>query len=124
VGPRRRTQSAAGDDRRVEAPHRGSEQVHAARPARALPSLRLCYERHAQQRRRRNAAMEEAAADRRHRTRGVGRGLMRVGRVLCAMLIEVVALWSGGARDDAVADFYKGRTISVYIASGPGGGYD
>jgi tripartite-type tricarboxylate transporter receptor subunit TctC len=35
-----------------------------------------------------------------------------------------MALWSVGARADAVADFYKGRTVTVYIASGPGGGYD
>ncbi len=28
------------------------------------------------------------------------------------------------ARADAVADFYKGRTLTVYVASGPGGGYD
>jgi len=33
-------------------------------------------------------------------------------------------LWSVGARADAVEDFYKGRTLTVYIASGPGGGYD
>jgi tripartite-type tricarboxylate transporter receptor subunit TctC len=49
---------------------------------------------------------------------------MRVGRLLCAALIGVTALWSTGARADAVEDFYKGRTVSVYIASGPGGGYD
>jgi tripartite-type tricarboxylate transporter receptor subunit TctC len=49
---------------------------------------------------------------------------MRGGRLLCAALIGVMALWSAGARADAVENFYKGRTISVYIASGPGGGYD
>jgi tripartite-type tricarboxylate transporter receptor subunit TctC len=40
------------------------------------------------------------------------------------MLIAALALWSAAARADAVEDFYKGRTITVYIASGPGGGYD
>jgi tripartite-type tricarboxylate transporter receptor subunit TctC len=35
-----------------------------------------------------------------------------------------LALATGPARADAVADFYKGRTITVYVASGPGGGYD
>lgn len=49
--------------------------------------------------------------------------------------VPSVAIWSAviagamlfaslAARADAVADFYKGRTITVYIASGPGGGYD
>src|SRR5690348_6131668 len=49
---------------------------------------------------------------------------MRAGRVFRAALIGVLALWSAAARADAVEDFYKGRTITVYIASGPGGGYD
>jgi tripartite-type tricarboxylate transporter receptor subunit TctC len=49
---------------------------------------------------------------------------MRLGRVFCAALIGVIALWTVGARADAVEDFYKGRTVTVYIASGPGGGYD
>ena len=49
---------------------------------------------------------------------------MRADRVLGALLIGVLALWSAGVRADAVEDFYKGRTLSVYIASGPGGGYD
>ncbi len=49
---------------------------------------------------------------------------MRVGRAFCALVIGALALWSAGARADAVEDFYKGRTLTVYIASGPGGGYD
>jgi tripartite-type tricarboxylate transporter receptor subunit TctC len=49
---------------------------------------------------------------------------MRAGRVFCAALIGALALWSAAARADAVEDFYKGRTLTVYIASGPGGGYD
>jgi len=39
-------------------------------------------------------------------------------------MIGVLALWTAGAHADAVEDFYKGRTLTVYIASGPGGGYD
>jgi tripartite-type tricarboxylate transporter receptor subunit TctC len=49
---------------------------------------------------------------------------MRAVRGLCALLLAALALWPNGARADAVEDFYKGRTLTVYIASGPGGGYD
>lgn len=49
---------------------------------------------------------------------------MRARRAFCALLSGVLALWSAGARADAVEDFYKTRTLTVYIASGPGGGYD
>ena len=35
-----------------------------------------------------------------------------------------LALITDTAHADSIADFYKGRTITVYIASGPGGGYD
>ncbi len=63
-------------------------------------------------------------ADRRHRTRGLGRGPdARARRPLHRRHAD--RGWRcGAARADAVEDFYKGRTISVYIASGPGGGYD
>src|SRR5689334_20303420 len=30
----------------------------------------------------------------------------------------------GTANADAVADFYRGKTITMYIGYGPGGGYD
>lgn len=43
---------------------------------------------------------------------------------LALFVLAALALAAGTARADAVEDFYKGRTISVYIASGPGGGYD
>jgi tripartite-type tricarboxylate transporter receptor subunit TctC len=50
---------------------------------------------------------------------------MTACRALGAMLIGVAAaLCAAGARADAVEDFYNGRTVTVYIASGPGGGYD
>ncbi len=50
--------------------------------------------------------------------------MQALGRDLASLLIGAIALWSAGARADAVEDFYKGRTITVYVASGPGGGYD
>lgn len=45
-------------------------------------------------------------------------------RVFSAIIAGALLLGSAAARADAVEDFYKGRTITVYIASGPGGGYD
>ena len=47
---------------------------------------------------------------------------LRALRWLLAALALTLA--TSGARADPVADFYKGRTLTVYIASGPGGGYD
>ncbi|HLI19981.1 MAG TPA: tripartite tricarboxylate transporter substrate-binding protein [Stellaceae bacterium] len=46
------------------------------------------------------------------------------GAIWGAIVAATLLLWSAAARADAVADFYKGRTVTVYIASGPGGGYD
>jgi tripartite-type tricarboxylate transporter receptor subunit TctC len=44
-----------------------------------------------------------------------------VGCTASAMLLAAIV---GGAAADPVAEFYKGRTISLIIASGEGGGYD
>ncbi len=43
-----------------------------------------------------------------------------------ALLCGLAALAMGAvsARADTVEDFYKGRSLNLYIASGPGGGYD
>ena len=41
---------------------------------------------------------------------------------LAAMLC--LALAATGARADAVADFYRGKTVTLVVASGAGGGYD
>lgn len=49
---------------------------------------------------------------------------MRGLKALCALVLSAVTFGASHARADAVEDFYKGRTINVYIASGPGGGYD
>src|SRR5262244_1099195 len=46
-------------------------------------------------------------------------------RVFVAMVIALSAAFvSSGARADAVADFYRGKTINVYIGVNVGGGYD
>ncbi len=45
-------------------------------------------------------------------------------RLLCGLAVLGFALLSSAAKADPVADFYKGRTLTVYVASGPGGGYD
>lgn len=39
---------------------------------------------------------------------------------LCTMALPV----SGAMAQDAVADFYSGKTITIYVGFGPGGGYD
>jgi len=40
--------------------------------------------------------------------------------------IAIAAVLAGltSARADAVADFYRDRTVNLYIGYGPGGGYD
>ena len=43
--------------------------------------------------------------------------------VLIAAALAVMA-WGAAARADAVADFYRGKTINLYISSTPGAGYD
>lgn len=46
-------------------------------------------------------------------------------RVIAACsLAVVVAATSSSARSDAVADFYKGKSITISIGFGPGGGFD
>jgi tripartite-type tricarboxylate transporter receptor subunit TctC len=32
--------------------------------------------------------------------------------------------WANAARADAIADFYRGKTVTIYVGFGPGGGYD
>jgi len=46
-------------------------------------------------------------------------------RVFVAMVVALTAAFvPSGARADAVADFYRGKTINVYIGVNVGGGYD
>ena len=45
-----------------------------------------------------------------------------IGTIFIAML--ALAAQSVAARADAVADFYRGQTISLVVGSDPGGGYD
>jgi tripartite-type tricarboxylate transporter receptor subunit TctC len=47
---------------------------------------------------------------------------MRVRTALAALLS--LALWSGGAAAQSVADFYKGKTVTLITGFPPGGGYD
>lgn len=48
---------------------------------------------------------------------------MRI-RWAAALLAAIVALAAPQARADAVADFYKGKQITLIVSYGPGGGYD
>jgi tripartite-type tricarboxylate transporter receptor subunit TctC len=41
----------------------------------------------------------------------------------CAAFLAAV-LGANAARADAIADFYRGKTVTVYVGFGPGGGYD
>jgi tripartite-type tricarboxylate transporter receptor subunit TctC len=43
---------------------------------------------------------------------------------LCAAFIFAVALLATPAQADDVADFYKGKNITLIVSYGPGGGYD
>src|SRR5579871_3323893 len=42
----------------------------------------------------------------------------------CAWLLLASLALAAQARADAVADFYKGRTVTLIVGYGPGGGYD
>ena len=44
--------------------------------------------------------------------------------VLAAAFGAVAMASNGVARADSVADFYKGKTVTLVIGYGPGGGYD
>ena len=44
------------------------------------------------------------------------------GRLLGACALVLAA--HGAAKADATADFYRGKTISLYVGFPPGGGYD
>lgn len=50
--------------------------------------------------------------------------MKRTGYGLRALAFAIAACASAPARADAVADFFAGKTISLVVASGPGGGYD
>jgi tripartite-type tricarboxylate transporter receptor subunit TctC len=46
-------------------------------------------------------------------------------RQLCIAIATIAALWtSGAAAQDAVGQFFKGKSISVVVGSSVGGGYD
>ena len=47
---------------------------------------------------------------------------LRFGAVILALAVMMVA--SAPARADAIADFYRGKTVSMVVAAPSGGGYD
>ena len=48
----------------------------------------------------------------------------RLARVSAAAALLIGAATAGGARADAIADFYRGKTVTVLIAVSAGGEYD
>ena len=44
----------------------------------------------------------------------------------CLACLVILYAWFGAeaARADAVADFYRGKSVTIYVGFGPGGGYD
>ena len=50
--------------------------------------------------------------------------MFRFRSVVVLTALSVLAAWPVPARADAVADFYKGKQINMYIGSDTGGGYD
>src|SRR5436305_5266043 len=52
------------------------------------------------------------------------RRLATTARCSCILALTAAAFGSGAARADAVADFYRGKTINVYIGVNVGGGCD
>jgi tripartite-type tricarboxylate transporter receptor subunit TctC len=45
-------------------------------------------------------------------------------RFLSRSLVIALAVSAGTARADTVADFYRGKTVTLIVSSSPGGGYD
>lgn len=45
-------------------------------------------------------------------------------RLLCGLFAVSLAISAQAAAADPVEEFFRGRTINVYIGTGPGGGYD
>src|SRR5215469_6839263 len=42
----------------------------------------------------------------------------------CALVLFASLALTPQTRADAIADFYKGRTVTLIVGYGPGGGYD
>jgi tripartite-type tricarboxylate transporter receptor subunit TctC len=56
--------------------------------------------------------------------RGARRALTALACAIGAWALGIWALWLPSAKADAVADFYKGKTVTLVVGYGPGGGYD
>lgn len=50
--------------------------------------------------------------------------MIRFGYARFALLIALLVAVPSAARAQSVGDFYKGKTLEVYVGYGPGGGYD
>jgi tripartite-type tricarboxylate transporter receptor subunit TctC len=50
--------------------------------------------------------------------------MFRFARYAGTALVCALSAWASPSKADAVADFYKGKNVSLYIGSGVGGGYD
>lgn len=50
--------------------------------------------------------------------------MFRYTNVAVVTALSVLTAWATPSRADAVADFYRGKQISMYIGSDTGGGYD
>jgi tripartite-type tricarboxylate transporter receptor subunit TctC len=50
--------------------------------------------------------------------------IARTARIVAALVLAGPIIAPGPARADGVADFYKGRTVEVYVGYTTGGGYD
>ena len=46
------------------------------------------------------------------------------GKIIACAAVSALVLSAGAARADAVSDFYKGRTVTLLVGFGAGGGYD
>ncbi len=49
---------------------------------------------------------------------------MRLNTLAACAVAVVVAATATDAHADSVSDFYRGKTVNIYIGFGPGGGYD
>jgi tripartite-type tricarboxylate transporter receptor subunit TctC len=50
--------------------------------------------------------------------------MKRNGFACIATLAVGLVVWTQTASAQSVADFYKGKTLELYVGYGPGGGYD
>ena len=119
----------AGIRRPAQAADRGGQPPHQARPACAVPAMRVLHQRHRTHRRERRDAEGQARAHRRGGARGLGKridtleGSMPTQSLRHLTLFIALAL-SAAAAAQPIANFYQGKTVTIFVGFGPGGGYD